>query len=168
MASNSDNRRTKRRLVVEVALIVVSLLLVVFGTIAVGPLAKVAEIDSLVVQLVGGVPLPKADPITSAARLGFLDAIFLGIGAVASLFYLSKRMPWLRNVALTVWLSAIVISIVLTIQGRHTLVANPARGDFAGLVNLGMLVVHVIIPCITCIMTGIAVVCLIFVNPRHG
>jgi hypothetical protein len=158
----------KRRPVVEVALTIVSLLLAVFGAITLGPLAKVAEIDSLVVQLVGGVRLPKVDPVTSAARLGVLDAILLVVGAVAALFYLAKRLHWLQNVALTVWLSAIVISVVLSIQGRHALASNPARGDFAGLVNLGMLVVHVIIPSIACVVTGIAVACLIFVKPRRS
>jgi hypothetical protein len=166
MASTSNKRRPKRHIVAQTALVAFSLLLVLFGTVALGQLGKVAELNSLVVRLIGGASLPKADPVTSAARLGMLDATLVLLGSLVSLLYVSKRLSWVRNGALIVWLVAIGTSIFLAIQGSHTLVSNPARGDFAGLANLGTLIVHVIIPSKVALLTLIAFVCLIVLRPQ--
>lgn len=167
MASPSASPPQKRKTVAEMGLVTLSLLLLLIGLIGLGQLEKVADVNSLVVRLLGGVPLPKAEPVTNAARLGAVDAIFIIYGAVASLVYLSKRLFWARSSALVVWLAAISTSIFLSIQGCTILAANPARGCFAGLANLLILIVHVILPSIVACMTLIAVVCLFVLRPNE-
>jgi hypothetical protein len=165
MAANSENPQPKRQVAAETMLVAVCILLLLLAAVALSHLHQAADLNSLIVRLIGGAGLPKADAATHAARLGVLDATVVLIGSVASLIYLSKRPCWVWNGALAAWVIACGTSSFLAIQGSHTLLSHPARGDFAGLANMGTLVVHVMIPSIAGLMIVIAAVCLVLLRP---
>jgi hypothetical protein len=166
MQLSAGDSQPKRYTGVRVVLTALCLLLVVAGAVALGQLGKVAELNSLFVRLVGGVPPLKVDPFVGAARLGVLVAVLVLVGSIASLVYLSLRRRWVWNIAIAALIIATGISSLVAIQGYRELAVNPARGDFAGLANLGTAVVHVTIPIAVAVLNVISVLCLIVLRPR--
>jgi hypothetical protein len=63
---------------------------------------------------------------------------------------------------------SIGMSVFLAVREYLFLKANPARGDFGGLANLGSYVVGVLIPSMVAVLTMLAVICLIILRPTKG
>jgi hypothetical protein len=163
-----SDHRPRRQRAVNVAVSTISLLLLIVGIASLGPLNRAAEINAFLTRLVGGIPQPQGNAVTSAARWGFLAALLVILGAVAALLFLYQRQPWTRYVAVVTSLLTVGICIVLALQGMNLLATNPARGDFVGLANLGTAVVYVMLPGAVAVLSAINVVCLLVLRGQPG
>ncbi len=167
--ADDDGRTRRRRAMADKVLIVLSIVMLLAAAVALDRLERIAELDTLMITIIGGMPAPKLNsPATNFARLGMVAAAASALAAIASLWYRSAQSLWAWNVALIMWFVAIAASIAITVWGAFSLITEPARGDFAGLPNLAMLIIGVIIPAIVALATAAAVYCLIVLRPPRG
>ena len=158
--ADDDGRTRRRRAMADKVLIVLSIVMLLAAAVALDRLERIAELDTLMITIIGGMPAPKLNsPATNFARLGMVAAAASALAAIASLWYRSAQSLWAWNVALIMWFVAIAASIAITVWGAFSLITEPARGDFAGLPNLAMLIIGVIIPAIVSLATAAAVYC---------
>jgi hypothetical protein len=153
MASTTDNSPPKQRFIAEAVLVVLLLVLLLTGGIALRQLVSSS--------------LPKGEPVVNPVPLAMLDSALLIFGSVAGLLYVFARIAGAWTAAVVVFQLATAASSLLAVQGAAALVWTPARGEFAGLINVVILLVAVMLPMLVAVIAVAVVCCLIAVRPRR-
>jgi len=154
MATAPSDPAPKPRAASRALLIVLSVFLLLTGLVVLGQLTSR--------------PLPQGAPLLSnPLPLAIVSALLVMTGGAVSLAYVMapQRQTWTAAVVLSEL--SVAATSLLAVQGAAILVATPARGEWAGLVNMMVLLLIVISPTLVALASFGSLLCLMAMRPER-
>jgi hypothetical protein len=109
--------------------------------------------------------LPRSESAAESVLPALIGITIVTAAAAASLAYVSMRVHRAWAVAVILNQLAVAACCLVAVQGATVLIATPAGGDFAGLVNFAILILLVATPAAVALIVLAAIGCLIVLRP---